>query len=62
MAIANSPTWTLLESPSSAAVNPVFSIFNTAKSVCSSEPTNFASYSVVSLYKVTVIFVALLTW
>ena len=57
-AIANSPTTTLFESPSSAGVKSFLSIFITARSVCESVPTTFASYSVVSLYNVTVIFVA----
>jgi len=50
-AIANSPTLTSSESANSAFVKPVFSILITAKSVCSSWPTIFASYSVSSLYK-----------
>ena len=58
IAIANSPTLTLSESPSSAAVSPSFSILITAKSVCSSVPTTFASYSVSSLYRYTLTLLA----
>ena len=61
-AIANSPTLTSSESANSAFVKPVFSIFITAKSVCSSWPTILASYSVSSLNKVTVTFVASDIW
>ena len=58
IAIANSPTWTLSESPSSAAVKPVLSIFITAKSVWESVPIISPSYSVSSLYSFTVTLLA----
>ena len=61
-AIANSPTFIESESANSAFERPVFSIFITAKSVCSSFPTIFASYSVSSLYNVTVTLFASDTW
>ena len=54
IAIANSPTCTESESPSSAAVKPSLSILITAKSVCESVPTIFPSYSLSSLYNFTV--------
>ena len=58
IAIANSPTCTPSESPSSAAVKPVLFILITARSVCSSVPIIFASYSVLSLYSFTVTLLA----
>ena len=44
MATTLSPTSRLSESPNSAAVRPVASIFKTARSVSSSLPTSAASY------------------
>ena len=58
IAIHHSPTWTVSELPSSAAVKSLLLILITAKSVWESVPITFASYSVSSLYKLTVIFEA----
>ncbi len=58
-AIQYSPIWTVSESPSSAAVNPVFSIFNTERSVWGSFPIILAGYAVLSLYKYTLISIGL---
>ena len=58
IAIENSPTWTLSESPSSAAVKSVLSILITAKSVWESVPIISPLYSVSSLYSLTVTLLA----
>ena len=58
----NSPTCRLSESPTTAGVRPVASIFSTAISVLESAPTTVAGYSVPSLVRTVTWLAPLTTW